>query len=184
MNYDDPQFTLLNIDDEYDLLNKNQTNGLNLEPWNGNSDKIYLPKKQLKLPKHINYKIKTPSRTTTQQRRRSIESIQPSHQESCPKIEMKTPTQSFQMTSLSPRKNSTHQYKQSCLKMMFKKQIQSNLLTWADYYKLIQRNHNQQVVNYNLIGYNIQPLKLEERQNLFNKFRMKIKQNTKNKTDY
>ncbi|CAD8097821.1 unnamed protein product [Paramecium sonneborni] len=183
MNYNDPQFTLLNIDDDYEVKNKQQSNDVNLEPWNGNSDKIFIAKKQLQLPKNINYKIKTPSRTTTQQRRRSIETFYPSNQESCPKIDTKTPTQSFQMTSLSPRKNSTHQYKQSCLKMMFKRQIQSNSLNWADYYRLVQRNHNQQVANYNLVGYNIQPLRLEDRQNLFNKFRIKIKQNSKSKTD-
>ncbi|CAD8094269.1 unnamed protein product [Paramecium sonneborni] len=183
MNFDDPQFKLLNIEEDYDVQNKQQSNDINLEPWNGNSDKVYIGKNQLKLPKNINNKVKIPLRSTTQQRRRSIENFYASHQESCPKIETKTPTQSFQMMILSPRKNSTHQYKQSCLKMMFKRQIQSNSITWADYYKLIQRNHNQQVVNYNLVGYNIQPLKLEDRQCLFNKFRIKIKQNLKNKTD-
>ncbi|CAD8056183.1 unnamed protein product [Paramecium sonneborni] len=180
MYCNDPQFTLLNIEEEWSNVNKKMQNPLNLEPWNGNYDQIFKQDRKQISPKKM--QIKTPIRMSTQTRRRSMESNNPSLQDSCPKIEIKSYIQSFQMISLSPRKNSTQKYRNSCIKTLFQKSLQNNSLTWTEYYKIIQKNRNEEVLNYNVIGQNIKPLQSDEKQQVLNKFRMKLKQNTKNKT--
>ncbi|CAD8141435.1 unnamed protein product [Paramecium pentaurelia] len=179
----DPQFTLLNIEEEWSNVNNKMQNPLNVEPWIGNYDNIFKQDRKQISPKKM--QIKTTIRTTTQTRRRSIETSHPSHQDSCPKIEIKSYIQSFQMTSLSPRKNSTQKYRNSCVKALFQKSLyNNNSLTWNDYYKIIQKNRNEEILNYNVIGYNIKPHQSDEKQQVLNNFRMKLKQKTKNKTVY
>ncbi|CAK88333.1 unnamed protein product (macronuclear) [Paramecium tetraurelia] len=180
----DPQFTLLNIDEEWSNVNKKTSNPLNVEPWIGNYDNIFKQDRKQVSPKKM--QIKTPIRTATQTRRRSIETSNPSHQDSCPKIEIKSYIQSFQMSSLSPRKNSTQKYRNSCVKALFQKSQNNNnnSLTWTDYYKVIQKNRNEEILNYNVIGQNIKLLQSDEKQQVWNNFRMKLKQKTKNKTVY
>ncbi|CAD8144172.1 unnamed protein product [Paramecium pentaurelia] len=182
MQYNDPQFTLLNIEEEWNNVNNNMQNQLNLEPWNGNYDHIF--KQDRKYISPIKMKIKIPIRMTTQTRRRSMETSNQSYQDSCPKIEIKSQIQQFQMISMSPQKNYTQKYRNSWIKTLYKKSLQNNLISLTDYYKIIQKNRNEEILNNNLIGQNIKPFQSEQKQQVLNNFRMKLQQKTKNKTFY
>ncbi|CAK58605.1 unnamed protein product (macronuclear) [Paramecium tetraurelia] len=184
MQYNDPQFTLLNIEEEWNNVNNRLQNPLNLEPWNGNYDHIFKQDRKQICPKKM--QIKIPLRIATQSRRRSMETNYPSHQDSCPKIEIKQYLQSFQKSSLSPRKNSTQKYRNSCIKTLFQKSLLNNSISWTEYYKVIQKNRNEDILNNNnnVIGQNSKPLQFDQKQLALNNFRMKLKQKTKNKTVY